>query len=248
MYLVQLALKLFKIYKKQALIDYQHELLTSRGPIDAIQHMYENTSNPELKLEAIALKLGYIGNDAHLPSEGDVNLLIEHMNGNASVDTGGVSDTVGESPLPIHEIVINKIYEDTIPTSYIGSSDRLEIPYMTATDSETIANLLADDQRNLENDIAVEKLQSSLPWFPVFIPYRASLEREYVPAPEASSTLVTNNDFLSPFGSEQMYLTKDLMDARKSPRLAENPEAQLVPDEELHWYLSTINDADKRQF
>ena len=236
----------FQDLQKQALIDYQHELLTSRGPIDAIQHMYENTSNPDLKLEAIALKLGYIGDDANLPSESDVNLLIERMNGTALVDTGDVANPLDGTPLPIHEVVISKVYEDTIQTSYIGSSDPLEIPYETATDSEAIANLLADDERNLENDIAASNLQSTLPWFPIFIPYRASLEREYVPVIEPSTTLVTTNEFLSPFGSEQMYLTKDLMDARKSPRLAENPEAQLVAGEEITWYLSKLNDAERQ--
>ena len=76
--------------------------------------------------------------------------------------------------------------------------------------------------------------QSEMPWFPIFIPYHASLEMAPV---EIVSTLPkSENMLLSPFGMEDAFLTKDAITARRSPRLSENPAIQLKQNEEISWY------------
>lgn len=203
------------------------------------------------KLQATVLKLSYF-DDSKLPTEAELAPLLKELGYTHVIPTGG--PTIIDTGLPsvpevipttkIHEVVISAVPTETVVANHIGATDPLVIPYMTASENAEVVQQVAE--RLNGTALVTEKSPSSLPWLPIFLPFRSSLEREYIAPPEASTIPVTNSEFLSPFGGEEMYLTKALMEARKSPRLTENPEAQLASNEEINWYLSTLSETDKQ--
>ncbi|MEK7578090.1 MAG: hypothetical protein AAB492_05815 [Patescibacteria group bacterium] len=230
-----------------AIKDYQSFIAQGHTSSEALQLLQEKDA-----VEATVLKLSYF-DDSKLPTEAELAPLFKELGYNHVIPTGGptiIDSGLSSGPeiIPttkIHEIVITAVHTDTV-VNHIGATNPLTIPYMTDADVNQFTDYPDWGERDMANRILTENLASNLPWFPVFLPFRSSLEREYIAPIEPATRPVAQSEFLSPFGSEQMYLTKDQINTRKSPRLTENPEAILNTQEEIAWYNSTLNDTDRQ--
>ena len=197
-----------------------------RGPMDAINYMYQS-KDADAHIDGIMLKLGYIGQDDKLPSTADIHTLMQHMSGSASpVEHTPIQippvEQVTLPPVDIHTPTLNIVYPEDQPGQIFANEIRIPI-------TETITSFTRD-------------AANEAPWIPIFIPYRNALEAatgEIVDTkPKGTESL------LSPFGHEDAYLSREMMDQRKSPRLTENPTAALNQHEEITWYLSTLPPED----
>ncbi len=218
------------------LVEAGHILDTSgdhviRGPMDAINYMYQS-KDADAHIDAIVLKLGYVGQDDKMPSSADIHTLMQHM---SSADTTAapaeavtkVTEVAVSAkdvpPIDIHTPTLNLMYAEDQPGQIFANEVQIPI-------SETFTTLTREATVN------------DAPWIPIFIPYRHVLEAatgEVIDTkPKAQESL------LSPFGNESAYLSRETMDQRKSPRLVENPEAKLNQHEEITWYLSTLPPED----
>ncbi len=247
----------------QAIKDYQHVLASNanvHGPGQAINAMYNDTTNPNYKMEAVILRLGYQGQDSALPTKPeDLKLVYDALHAT-------VQSAQAPPETTMHQVIISA---STPPGAAIsgalghdasGVMDKLH-----AAAAETTRNIIDKGERDVIASAAKQNIfdtasasartlaenaahafgaipQSEMPWFPIFIPYHASLEMAPV---EIVSTLPkSENMLLSPFGMEDAFLTKDAITARRSPRLSENPAIQLKQNEEISWYLSQLPEQD----
>ncbi len=190
-----------------------------KGPMHAIKFM-ETSGSEQDKLYATVLRLGYVGQDDKLPTPADINLLMERMGATATTPTTPIPETTlpPVEPVVLHPI---RIYQEAIREPGQIFAKEITVPLV-----ETVTT------------IAKEAGAKEIPWFPVFIPYREVLEAaggEVVSAPKSKKAL------LSPFGMEEGYLDESALKERKSPRLAENPEAKLNQQEEIAWYLAGLS-------
>lgn len=248
----------FITIQKQGLIDYQNALTTAKSPMDAIQHMYD--AGGDQKMEAIVLKLGYIGQDYQLPNPQDVSALMAHISGTAihtAAPTGipPIVPTVPiESPVTpttLHEIIISANATTAAPGQIIADHNTIILPFSLPSEVAQAQTILASTSKDMvwpggmdESVRAAlheggKNVASEIPWFPVILPVRSVLEAapmEALPSEVATST----ETFYFPLGNESAFITKESMDGRKSPRLTENPQAKLSQSEEVAWYLSQL--------
>ena len=230
-----------------------------RGPGDAINYLYTFGSEDE-KAQAIALKLGYWGEDKYLPNNPeDLNLLYEKLG--ATVTTTGpdtlpiVPPVVPEAPptpapAPIHELVITATRNETVPARIVAAGDNVTIPYMTPEGWEAFRpeHISGGAYATEYAQAAREAAAAERPWYPVFIPYRAVLEAaigEVATTAEVSAQAGKRESVLSPFGMEEQYIDKPMLDERKSPRLKEDQAAKLNQQEEIAWYLEGLTAEEK---
>lgn len=187
-----------------------------KGPMHAIKFM--ETQSDQDKLYATVLRLGYVGQDDKLPDAADIHLLMEKMG--ATMETPPVPEA--HLPPPVEPVVLHpiRIYEESTRVTGQIFAKELTVPIV-----ETVTT------------VAKVAGAKEIPWFPVFIPYREVLEAA---GGEIVSKPMLREALMSPFGMEEGYLDKEKLDARKSPRLTEHPDAKLNQQEEIAWYLSGL--------
>jgi hypothetical protein len=226
----------------------------------AIDTLYKGSDTD--KLQAIVLKLGYIGQDGKLPSDTDIRFLMEHMGGatQGAAPVGVITPPHTEipvSPVTLHPI---RIFTDGVPaeSGKIIAEKTLNIPYFTATEMQEIAKKVADDAIRSPDDLATRHVGETLlasttnigneiPLIPYFLPFRRGLESAYmepiVLTPEAPNRL--GSTMLAPFGIETALLTHEQLAQRTSPRLTEKPDSILNQQEEVSWYVSNLSEEEK---
>lgn len=268
-------IKLFSTYNDAAIEHYQQLAAEGQAPMQIIDTLYKGSDTD--KLHAIVLKLGYIGQDNKLPSDTDIQFLMNHMGGT----TTGVVPTPVTAPVsvPLHtEIPVDpvvthpiRIFTDGVPATpgQIIAEKAINVPYLTPTQMQEVAEKVAETTKAIEQERVAatafaqergwdgtpmpatsEALKSTVdtaPWIPIFIPHRRGLESAYIEpivlTPESSSNLSAT--MLAPFGVETALLTQDQLATRTSPRLTENPQAQLNATEEVSWYLTNLTENEK---
>lgn len=214
-----------------------------RGPGDAINYLHQFGSEDE-KVQAIVLKLGYWGEDRYLPTEkADLELLYKHLGATFETAEGGGAP-------PIREFIISATRNETVPARIAAADDSVTIPYMTPEGWEEVASKAPISGGAKAAEIAEAARQAAAaerPWYPIFIPYRATLEAAVSKAAEVTLLPQTRREtVLSPFGMEEQYLDKGVLDERTSPRLTENQAAKLNQQEEIAWYLASLTPEEKQ--
>ena len=196
-----------------------------RGEGDAIRYLYENTTNSTDHLQGIALKLGYLGQDDKLPTDpNDLSLVMNYLSGTTTATPTPTIPPIIPHETPqteaIHQFTLTKVFQTDEPGKIFAATP-LEIPY------------------NVETTVIPGTPAPELPWIPIFLPFREVLEA--APVEGLAATMAPGEKLLSPFGYEETFLGSDARASRKSPRLAENPQAKLNQREEIDWYLSTLS-------
>ena len=262
-------IKLFSTYNDAAIEHYKQLVAEGQAPMQAIDTLYKGSEND--KLQAIVLKLGYIGQDNKLPSDADLQFLMNHMAGTPA----GVSPAPVNIPLhteiPVDPVVTHpiRIFTDGVPATpgQIISEKAINVPYLTPSQMQEVADRVAETTKHIEQERlaatafaqergwdgvgAVATAGSTVdttPWIPIFIPHRRGLESAYVePVVLTSEAPVVplSDTMLAPFGVETALLTREQLAARTSPRLTEKPDSQLNATEEVSWYLSTLSEEEK---
>lgn len=243
-----------------AAITHLNELVASgtvAGPGKAIESLY-TSDNVTDRLHGIILKLGYLGQDEHLPTKPeDLALLMKELgaSGETSANVVGAATETGMKEVPYvftaQQIAISESPLPETPGTITASV--VNIPY--ATPGEIIDRAQEIGQRMTEWPSEAERAAAFMgitpeagpehPWFPIFIPYHAALEPVLTPSELLATTTATEVLYAPMFGYEDAYLTKEAQDARRSPRLAESANASLTQKEEAQWYLSTLTDAER---
>lgn len=202
-----------------------YEVLIARGmsPMDALQSL-ENGDQSD-KVDAIMLRLGYFGRDADLPSKTEMALLFKEM-GTLTTPEPTTSAPVPEiiqktDTYEIHKFSLSRVYTEDAPMGQILAARPLDIPY------------------NVETTVIPGTPAPEIPWVPIFIPYRHVLEA--LPVESLAPNALSGDMLLSPFGYEEVFINREALAARTSPRLKENPQAKLNEREEIDWYLSTLS-------
>lgn len=248
---------------------------TIRGPGDAINYLY-NSTNSEDKLHGIVLKLGYLGQDDKLPSDPkDLELIMKELGATVKTEAPAPTDAFREVShrFTAHNTIIKEIPAPATPGSISGETLNLsyslpsEIPDTAVSWPSEAARAaeardipMGDTQTEWPSEAAraahygaiheaadLTEQASKLPWIPIFIPYHQALERVMGPG-EIMTAIRPTEMLLSPFfGGEELYLTRDVQNERKSPRLSENPRAVLSQKEEIDWYLSTLSESENER-
>ncbi|MEK7543928.1 MAG: hypothetical protein AAB557_03605 [Patescibacteria group bacterium] len=165
--------------------------------------------------EADVLAAAYqIGRVGNVATEAQVKMFMEYMGGAGGERVNG---------LTLFRPVIEQVTTSTVPASITGIS------------GEHVTNLIA-----LHEGIAVPEL----PYAPYTLLWRTPLE-----APTLHTMPgITPPDFSPPeyftYGGEQVFLTKNEYEDRRSPTLADSG-VKLNQQEELSWYLSTLTEEDR---
>ncbi len=201
-----------------AIEHYQSLVAGGQAPMEAL-HTLEAGSQDD-KVEALLLRMGYFGRDSDLPTQEELAPLYEKLGVGATEQTiNAAAPAATETSVPIHQLTLNYVYGEDQPGQIFGKE--LTVPVV-----ETVTTF------------AREAGSTEAPWYPVFIPYREVLEAATGEVVETKRKSM--DSLLSPFGMEASYVTRESMETRKSPRLAENPQATLHQQEEVAWYLSTL--------
>lgn len=266
-------IKLFSTYNDAAIEHYQQLAAEGQAPMQIIDTLYKGSDTD--KLHAIVLRLGYIGQDNKLPSDADIQFLMNHMGGTAT----GVTTAPVVTPIPLHtEIPVDpvvthpiRIFTDGVPATpgQIIAEKAINVPYLTPTQMQEVAEKVAETTKAIEQERVAatafaqergwdgtpmpatsEALKSTVdtaPWIPIFIPHRRGLESAYVEPVvlNPESTVNLSSTMLAPFGVETALLTQEQLAARTSPRLIEKPDSVLNPSEEVSWYLSNLTEEEK---
>lgn len=252
-------------------IDHYNQLVASGDtPMHAIDTLYNGSDTD--KLQAIILKLGYVGQDGKLPSDADLKFLFDHMGG-APSETSPVPTPL---PVPSHtEIPVDpvtyhsiRIFTDGVPATpgQIIAEKAINIPYLTATETQTVAQQVAEqvklanmtpeeigmaayhEAERVSHAAVAESLADKIPLLPFFLPFRRGLESAYIEPVVLNTEIPVNtlsSTMLAPFGIETALLTQEQLKHRTSPRLVETPAGQLDATEEISWYLSQLSETEK---
>ncbi len=235
----------------------------AKGPMDAITKLSESRVDDD-KVAATVLRLGYVGQDHALPTdEADLNLLYEKLGATASVSAPGEAPTVPTASVEPFTISITEV-QSAEGAKILASNPAgtVEFHYMTpefkqavdekVAELQSVPTIQGTEQGIDSSDFAARHpdlsemtqatsegaVQKEAPWIPIFIPYREVLEA--APGEIISTAPKQRESLLSPFGMEDSFLTKESLEARKSPRLTEKSEAILNQREEISWYLTTL--------
>lgn len=228
-----------------------------RGPGDAIKFLYENGTDQD-KADAIILRLGYLGHDDALPTDPkDLNLILEKLGVSIPhttptiVPTSApvVEPTTITQPTGLYEFRLTPTQMTDVPAHIEALNNTINLPYSLPTEvaaAEKAATLFADTRAEAIASMRADQvLPSTLPWFPIFLPYHAALELAPLAGEAMTGVMPLPQDMLfSPFGMEKAFLTKDAIASRKSPRLTENPQATLSQSEEIAWHLARLSEED----
>lgn len=218
-----------------------------RGAGDAINYLHQFGSDEE-KAQAIALKLGYWGEDRYLPTEkADLELLYKHLGATPStpeinVPTGApivIEKTPIPTEPPIRELTIGVTRNEARVARIFADGDTVTIPYLAP---ESAGNVITPTEP------AIPWTPRETAWYPMFIPYRSVLETATGNLAETVTPPAVRRDTLvSPFGMEEQFLDKTALFERSSPRLKENQAAKLNQQEEISWHLATLTPEEKQR-
>lgn len=246
------AVQKFGTLNDSAIKHYQDLIAHGDTPMHAINTLY-NSTDPKDHLDGIMLKLGYLGDDRQLPTKPeDLQFLYDKLGAHVVTETGKtaagtVTGEVAPIPSTIHEAIFTKSPDVATPGTITANT--INVPYFTATEQAQVQEIVANHGiLPVEAGLGhTQTLIDKLPWIPIFLPYRQSLESAYIEPVVINTELINpkQETMLSPFGIENALLTREQLDNRKSPRLAENPEANLSQSEEISWYLSTLSEPEK---
>lgn len=220
------------------------------GPMDAINKLYEHGG--EDKVQAIVLRLGYVGQDgAMLHDKADLDVLYTRLGATTSEQIASPAhvDMVETLKKPM-EITLHEVQPAHAARIVAANGHAtVSIPYMSADYEQRFTAEVANRVQEATSPLAAQASEGAFGkeeisrWIPVFIPYRASLE---APLGDMISTApFSRESMLSPTGFEDMYLTREALNARTSPKLKETPDAVLSQQEELAHYLSELPAEDK---
>ncbi len=211
----------FSELNDRAITHYEKLIAEGKAPMQALEALQQGSQAD--KVDAAVLQLGYFGRDSDLPTQAELAPLLKELGATASTtaETTPVVTEVLDKTVDIHRLTLNFAYPEDQPGQIIARE-------AFAVGAAEAAAPAAETATRLASESA---------WIPIFIPYREVLERE---SAEVATPVHTPDSLLSPFGSEDAYLAKESLDARKSPRLTENAEAKLVQSEEIPWYLSQL--------
>lgn len=233
-------------------IAHYHDLISSgKSPMDAIHTLEAGT--PDDKAEATVLRLGYIGTDRTLPPQSQVEDFYKYLH--KAISTSGPETPAGAPPVSIptthevpysftvHNVIIKEIPADAQPGKIFA--DKITVPYNLPSEVATAAREALEYPDWASRHAAEGALKTAeLPWFPIIPIYHEALE--LAPMEVVSDVKPKPNETLySPFGTEEAFLTKEAIAARTSPRLKENPAANLVQSDEIAWYLSQLSEPDR---
>ncbi len=173
----------------------------------------------ELKMsqqEFDVLKAAYdIGRVGNVATEAQVKMFMEYMG-----STGGGA---AEKTVTLFRPVIEQVTTETLPAHVVGVS------------GEHVSNLIA-----IHEAITVPEL----PYLPHTLLWRNPLEAPMLHVMPG----ITPPEFTPPeyftYGGEQVFLTKNEYEVRRSPRFT-NPEMKLNQQEELAWYLASLTAEDR---
>ncbi len=201
-------IKLFSTYNDAAIEHYQQLAAEGQAPMQIIDTLYKGSETD--KLHAIVLRLGYIGQDNKLPSDADIQFLMNHMGGTtptAPVVTPAPVTIPLHSEIPVDPVVTHpiKIFTEGVPATsgQIITEKAINIPHLSPTQMQEVAEKVAETTKVIEqerlaatafaqergwdgigaNVAAGEALKSTVdtaPWIPIFIPHRRGLESAYI--------------------------------------------------------------------
>lgn len=209
-----------------AIKHYQELVASGKNPMEVLA-LLEKGSDQD-KIDALLLRMGYFGRDADLPSQAELAPLLEKLGLPIEGAPSPVIPPITSPEAPteaLHQVTITKVFQTDEP-GQIFAATPLEIPY------------------SVETVITKGTPAPELPWIPIFLPFREVLEA--APVEGLAANAAPGEKLLSPFGYEEAFLDREARAARKSPRLTENPQAQLNQREEIDWYLSQLT-AEEQQ-
>lgn len=211
----------FSELNDRAIVHYEKLIAEGKAPMQALEALQQGSEAD--KVDAALLQLGYFGRDSDLPTSAELAPLLRELGSSTTevIRTAPTTETVTQT-IPIHQFNLSFAYPEDQPGQIIAKEA------FTVGAAEAAAPAAAETATRLASESA---------WIPIFIPYREVLERE---SAEVAPPVHTPDSLLSPFGSEDAYLAKESLDARKSPRLTENAEAKLIQSEEIPWYLGQL--------
>lgn len=213
----------FSDLNDRAIAHYENLVAQGNGPMQALT-ILQNGSHAD-KVDAAVLQLGYFGQDRMLPTQAELAPLLSELGAAPSTGTATAVREVLDKTVDIHRLTIDLAYAQNQPGRIIA----------------TEAFAVGAAQAAAPAAETATKLAAEAAWIPIIIPYREVLERQSAEEPSAQHI---PDALLSPFGAEEAYLTKESLDARKSPRLTENAQAKLVQSEEIPWYLSQLTEEE----
>lgn len=207
-----------------AIKHYQELIASGKNPMEALT-LLEKGSDQD-NIDALLLRMGYFGRDADLPSQTELAPLLEKLGLPAATESPFSATPIVPTPITevkteaIHQVTITKVFQSDEPGSIFAATP-LEIPY------------------HVETTVIPGSQPPELPWIPIFLPFREVLEAALVEG--LGNQTLPGETMLSPFGYEESFLNREARASRKSPRLAENPQAKLNEREEIDWYLNTLS-------
>lgn len=243
------AIEKFSTLNHDALIRYNEVLVTAKGPVDAL-HILE-TGNETDQLNAVALRLGYFGRDSDLKfSDEQMKLLYDYM-GYHPGEVAADDITEKTTNQVVHEMAIRITHATDVPGTIGATNNTIDVPYLTPSDMEAVKEQVAQAQMSPDDKLEALRLDrlAAVPhetfwektWFPIFIPTRRGLESARSASPLPPETIDLSASMLSPFGVDTNLITREQLAQRVSPRLSENAEAILNPQQEIAWYLEHLS-------
>lgn len=214
------AIKQFSELNNAAIDRYQEIAATGKGPTEVLAILEKGSEQD--KIDALLLRMGYFGRDADLPTEAELAPLLHKLGVTETTSSPEViAPAVPEKIIPIHQFTLTEVHTDNAPMGQILAAKPLDIPY------------------NVETTVIPGTPAPEIPWVPIFIPYRHVLEA--LPVESLAPNALSGDMLLSPFGYEEVFINREALAARTSPRLKENPQAKLNEREEIDWYLGALS-------